>query len=133
MVRSSAVASFSFFSPREKTPILLLRGRLLLDLDLLDGHVRVHGRGLLDGLGQRPIVIDRVSVGLDRDLLLHPGFHHPIALGLVLPKTKQSRLEPNGYRQLKLAHMDGARKRLSVSGRVTYQVLVNCIGKLATQ
>ena len=32
-----------------------------MDLDLLHRHVRVHGRGLLDGLRQRLVVVDRVA------------------------------------------------------------------------
>ena len=46
--------------------LIILRG--LIDLDLLDGEVRVHGRGLLDGLGQRLVVVDRIAVRLDGDL-----------------------------------------------------------------
>ena len=44
-----------------------------MDLDLFDGHVWVHGCGLLDGLGEGLFVIDRLTVGLNSHLLFHVG------------------------------------------------------------
>jgi len=46
--------------------LVVLRG--LIDLDLFDGEVWVHGGGLLDGLRQGFVVVDRIAVRLDRDL-----------------------------------------------------------------
>ena len=44
-----------------------------MDLDLFDGHVWVHGCGLLDGLGEGLLVIDRLTVGLNSHLLFNVG------------------------------------------------------------
>lgn len=66
------------FSPPE-----LLR-RLLLDFNLLNSHVRVHGSCLLDCLCQSLVVINRVTVRLDGNLLLHPCFNNSILFRLVL-------------------------------------------------
>ncbi len=46
--------------------LVILRG--LIDLDLFDGEVWIHGSGLLDRLGQCFVVIDGIAVRLDRDL-----------------------------------------------------------------
>ena len=44
-----------------------------MDLDLFDCHVWVHGCGLLDGLGEGLLVIDRLTVGLNSHLLFNVG------------------------------------------------------------
>ncbi len=46
--------------------LVILRG--LIDLDLFDSEVWIHGGRLLDRLGQRFVVIDGIAVRLDRDL-----------------------------------------------------------------
>lgn len=76
---------------------------LLLDLDLLDRHVRVHRCCFLDGLGERAVVVDGVSVGLDGDLLLHAGFHHAVALRLVGDSLDGACLGADGLRGHHLA------------------------------
>jgi hypothetical protein len=49
-----------------RIPLVVLRR--LIDFDLLDGEVGIHGRRLLNGLGQRFVVVDRIAVRLDCDL-----------------------------------------------------------------
>lgn len=72
------------------SPPELLR-RLLLDFNLLNSHVRVHGSCLLDCLCQSLVVIYRVTVRLDGNLLLHPCFNNSILFRLVLKcKEKNS-------------------------------------------
>lgn len=69
---------------RNYSTLLLLRCCLLLNLNFLHRHVRVHSCGLLYGLCQGPVMINWVTVGLDGNLLFHSGFYDAISFSFIL-------------------------------------------------
>lgn len=82
----------------------LLVGALLLDLNLLDGHIRIHSRRLLDGFRQGFVVVDGVPVALYRDLLLHSRLQHAVLLRLVLRAAAALKKNETGFNDKRNSH-----------------------------
>ena len=78
-----------------------MRG-LLLNLNFLNSHVRIHGSGFLNSLGQCMVMVNRIPIGLNGYLLLHTGFNDTILLRFILSRQEEHKEFHDGNRNLPL-------------------------------